>query len=98
VPPQSPPSRTRIGQAFSPGCGDAPDPHSFTIGGYPVVKKWLDYRHIEKLGRPLRSDEVRYVCEMAQRIAALLALGPALDASYAAIKAQTLALGPVPAC
>jgi hypothetical protein len=36
---------------------------------------------------------VRYVAEMAQRIAALLALGPALDTNYAAVKARTLAVG-----
>ena len=65
---------------------------AFTIGGYPVVKKWLDYRHVEKLGRGLTLDEVRYVREMIQRIAALLALGPALDASYAAVKAAALPL------
>lgn len=65
---------------------------AFTIGGYPVVKKWLDYRHIEKLRRPLRLDEVRYVSEMVRRIAALLALGPDLDANYHAVKAHTLSL------
>jgi hypothetical protein len=65
---------------------------NFTIGGYPVLKKWLDYRHVDKLGRPLHIAEVGYVSEMVQRIATLLALGPALDASYAAIKASTLAL------
>jgi hypothetical protein len=69
-----------------------PEVWAFTIGGYPVIKKWLDYRHIERLKRPLRSEEVRYVGEMVQRIATLLALGPALDANYQAIKANTLAL------
>jgi hypothetical protein len=70
-----------------------PEVWAFTLGGYPVIKKWLDYRHIEKLRRPLRLEEVRYVREMVQRIAPLLALGPALDESYAATKAGTLALG-----
>ncbi|HEX6122648.1 MAG TPA: type ISP restriction/modification enzyme, partial [Ktedonobacterales bacterium] len=65
---------------------------AFTLGGYPVVKKWLDYRHSEKLRRPLRVEEVRYVREMVQRIATLLALGPTLDESYAATKAATLEL------
>jgi len=65
---------------------------AFTIGGYPVVKKWLDYRHIEKLKRPLRLEEVRYVTEMAQRIAALIALGAALDENYQAVKAEALAV------
>lgn len=74
-----------------------PSVWSFTIGGYPVVKKWLDYRHIEKLKRPLRSEEVRYVSEMVQRIVALLALGPELDANYEAVKANTLPLtAPIP--
>jgi len=63
---------------------------AFTIGGYPVVKKWLDYRHESKLGRPLRLEEVAYVREMVQRIATLRALGAALDASYAAVKAATV--------
>ena len=52
------------------------------MSGYPVIKKWLDYRHVEKLGRPLRNEEVRYVTEMVQRIATLLTLGPALDENY----------------
>jgi hypothetical protein len=33
-------------------------------------------------------DEVRYVQEMARRIAAILLLEPALDANYEAIKAD----------
>jgi hypothetical protein len=36
---------------------------------------------------------VRYVAEMDQRIAALLPLGPSLDANYAAVKARTLVVG-----
>ena len=56
----------------------------YTIGGYQVVKKWLSYRERALLGRPLSADEVREVRDMARRIAALLLLGPALDASYAA--------------
>jgi predicted helicase len=67
-----------------------PEVWAFTIGGYPVVKKWLDYRHIEKLKRPLRLAEVSYVGEMVRRIATLIALGPALDANYEAVKANTL--------
>ncbi len=69
-----------------------PEVWAFTIGGYPVVKKWLDYRHEKKLGRPLRLEEVLYVREMIQRIATLLALGTRLDANYAAVKADALAL------
>ena len=54
----------------------------YTIGGYPVIKKWLSYREKALLGRGLTIDEVRYVTETARRIAALIALQPALDANY----------------
>jgi hypothetical protein len=61
----------------------------YTIGGYQVIKKWLSYREQPLLGRALTIDEVRYVQEMARRIAAILLLGPALDANYEAVKAHT---------
>jgi hypothetical protein len=54
----------------------------FTIGGYQVIKKWLSYREKPLLGRGLTSDEVRYVTEMARRLAALIALQSSLDANY----------------
>lgn len=60
----------------------------FTIGGYQVIKKWLSYREKELLKRSLTTDEVRYVTEMARRLAALLALQPALDANYHAAKGE----------
>jgi hypothetical protein len=40
----------------------------------------------EAAGAGLTQDEARYVTEMAHRIAALLLLGPQLDANYAAVK------------
>jgi hypothetical protein len=55
---------------------------AYTLGGYPVLKKWLSYREAALLGRPLRVDEVEAFCQIARRIAALLALGEALDANY----------------
>lgn len=61
----------------------------YTIGGYQVIKKWLSYREEPLLGRPLTKDEVRYVQEIARRIAAILLLGPALDANYESIKQHT---------
>jgi hypothetical protein len=61
----------------------------YAIGGYQVIKKWLSYREKPLLGRPLTIDEVRYVQEMARRIAAILLLEPALDANYESIKAHT---------
>ena len=61
----------------------------YTIGGYQVIKKWLSYRERKLLGRALTKDEVRYVQEMAQRIAAILLLEPALDENYRAVKEHT---------
>jgi len=58
----------------------------YTIGGYQVIKKWLSYREEKLLGRALTKEEVRYVQEMARRIAAILLLEPALDANYRAVK------------
>ncbi|HVS88612.1 MAG TPA: type ISP restriction/modification enzyme [Candidatus Acidoferrum sp.] len=58
----------------------------YTIGGYQVIKKWLSYREEPLLGHPLTKDEVRYVQEMARRIAAILLLQPALDANYESSK------------
>jgi len=60
----------------------------YTISGYTVIKKWLSYREKELLGRSLTVDEARYVTETARRIAALMLLGPHLDKSYAAVKAN----------
>lgn len=58
----------------------------YALGGYPVIKKWLSYREEKLLGRPLTKDEVRYVQQMARRIAAILLLEPALDANYHQVK------------
>jgi len=74
----------------------------YRIGGYQVIKKWLSYREKKLLGRGLIIEEVKYVTEMARRIAALLLLGPALDANYSDVKSATfdwagLAAQPAPA-
>jgi hypothetical protein len=61
----------------------------YYIGGYQVIKKWLSYRERDLLGRPLKSDEARYVTEMTRRIAAILLLGPDLDANYQDVKEHT---------
>ena len=57
-----------------------------TLGGYQVIKKWLSYREKALLGRGLTKEEARHVTDMVRRIAALLLMGPALDANYAAVK------------
>jgi hypothetical protein len=56
----------------------------YTLGGYQVIKKWLSYREKAILGRALKNDEVMHVRDTARRIAALILLGPQLDANYAA--------------
>jgi hypothetical protein len=59
---------------------------NYTIGGYQVIKKWLSYREKPLLGRGLKPEEVRYVTEMARRLAALIALQTSLDANYREVK------------
>jgi predicted helicase len=61
----------------------------YTIGGYQVIKKWLSYRELELLDRPLTPDEAREVMNIARRIAAIVLLEPALDANYQGIKSNT---------
>ncbi|MFH1086383.1 MAG: type ISP restriction/modification enzyme [Chloroflexota bacterium] len=63
----------------------------YTIGGYQVTKKWLSYREKPLLGRSLSPDEVRYVTEMARRLAALVAMQPQLDDNYRDTIAATYA-------
>ena len=58
---------------------------NYTLGGYQVLKKWLSYREFPLLGRPLHSEEAAYFAQVVRRIAAILLLGPSLDASYQAI-------------
>jgi len=55
-----------------------------------VIKKWLSYRERELLGRSLSVEEVRYITGVARRIAAILMLGPELDASYDAVKGNAI--------
>lgn len=57
----------------------------YTLGGYQVLKKWLSYREEPLLGRPLHEEEARYFSQVVRRIAAIVLLGPALDASYSSI-------------
>ena len=59
----------------------------YTMGGYPVLKKWLSYRDASVVGRDLTPSEAREVTAIVRRIAALLLLEPQLDDNYAAIVA-----------
>ncbi|HWG68506.1 MAG TPA: type ISP restriction/modification enzyme [Steroidobacteraceae bacterium] len=66
---------------------------NFTIGGYQVLKKFLSYREQPLLGRALTSVEVRFVRDVARRLAALLLMVPELDANYRACAAAHRPLG-----
>lgn len=59
----------------------------FTIGGYQVLKKFLSYRERPLLGRAMTATEVRYVRDVARRLAALRLMAPELDANYRACAA-----------
>lgn len=62
----------------------------YQLGGYPVLKKWLGYRQADRRqGAAMSDDERRWLRQMIQRLAALLALGPALDAVYQEISANS---------
>ncbi|MDG4560234.1 MAG: N-6 DNA methylase [Candidatus Competibacter sp.] len=66
----------------------------FTLGGYQVLKKWLSYRELELLGRPLSADEALEFSGMARRIAALVLLRPKLDENYRACADQHIEQSP----
>lgn len=57
---------------------------NYSVGGYPVLRKWLSYRDARILGRGLTVHEVREFSGIVRRITALLLLGPSLDTSYRA--------------
>lgn len=53
------------------------------LGGYPVIKKWLGYRHERyRDGRPLSLKEKDEFRQVVQRLAALHALGSSLNLLY----------------
>ena len=61
---------------------------NYYIGGYQVIKKWLSYREIELLGRPLTLDEITEVTNMIRRISAIILLENDLNENYRKIKAD----------
>jgi hypothetical protein len=58
------------------------DVWTMTIGGYPVVKKWLSYCEYKVLGRALKTEELTYIAEVVRRLKAPLLVGEDLDANY----------------
>jgi hypothetical protein len=49
-----------------------------------VLKKWLSYRDHSIITRPLNQEEVAHIQATARRLAAILLMGPDLDANYRA--------------
>ena len=72
------------------------DVWAMTIGGYPVVKKWLSYREFRVLGRPLLQEEMTYITEVVRRLKALLLMGESLDANYRAAASSAMEFGKSP--
>jgi predicted helicase len=60
----------------------------YTVGGYQVIKKWLSFREHKVLGRAISLEELDEVTKISGRIAALLLMGPNLDASYSQIRLE----------
>jgi hypothetical protein len=58
----------------------------FRVGGVQVIKKWLSHRERALLGRDLKPEEARYVTEVVRRTAALVLVGPEIDANYERVK------------
>lgn len=65
---------------------------SYTLGGYPVLKKWLSYRESELIGRALRGGEMLHFAKTVRRIIEILCMGPALDAAYTHARESTMKL------
>jgi len=63
--------------------GVAPRVWAYTLGGYPVLKNWVEYRK----GRKLTLDDADWLESIVRRITALLDLGPELDGIYAEAQA-----------
>jgi Type ISP C-terminal specificity domain/N-6 DNA Methylase len=61
----------------------------YTIGGYPVIKKWLSYRETTILARPLELAEVHQLRQIAQRLTALILLSPILNRQYHYLKSNS---------
>nr|MDP9415884.1 hypothetical protein [Pseudomonadota bacterium] len=69
----------------------------YKIGGYTVLRKWLSYRDVRVLNRPLRSREASHVSDVAKRLTLLSLLTPHLDQHYAAVRDAAFAWRTAPA-
>ena len=59
---------------------------NYTIGGYPVLRKWLSYRDTSVTNQLLSQEELEYFTKMVRRLAALRLLEPSLNRNYAKIR------------
>jgi hypothetical protein len=66
--------------------GVSEDLWSYTVGGFPVLAKWLSYR----VGSMLSGDDLDQFTALARRVAALIELGPELDRLYSVAGTQRL--------
>ncbi|MEP7289067.1 MAG: type ISP restriction/modification enzyme [Chloroflexota bacterium] len=62
----------------------------YSIGGYPVIKKWLSWRDYNLLGRSLTEDEVNEMTNIIRRITALILLETYLDSLYISTIRETI--------
>jgi hypothetical protein len=58
----------------------------YRVGGYQVIKKWLSYRPLELLGRPLTVEESRHVTNTARRLSLIVLMTDELNANYRACR------------
>lgn len=63
---------------------------NYSVGQYPVLRKWLAYRRYRVLARPLTFAEARMFTRIAHRIGALLLLEPALDDNFLVVATSPL--------
>jgi hypothetical protein len=62
----------------------------YSVGQYPVLRKWLSYRREKAIGRPLALGEVRAFNDTARRIGALLLMRSELDTNFLLCKSAAL--------
>lgn len=62
------------------------------IAGTQVLRKWLSYRDVSILRRPLDVSEARHVTDVVQRLTALAIMSNACDANYERVLESTVDL------
>lgn len=63
----------------------------FNVGGFPVIPKWLSYRHVRRGGYTLTDQDLETVTHICRRIAGVLALSDDCERMYAEALASPLA-------